>query len=57
MFAAPHTFDSTQPVTLDIRRRGNVVAATGRHVGRLARLRRRAIDLAQPAPALRLRVA
>ena len=50
-FAYIHS-DIPEDMTLDMWRRRHVTTAKARHVGRLQRLRRRALELAQPRPAL-----
>jgi hypothetical protein len=62
MVAESHSFcyiesDIPEDMTLDMWRRRHVATAKAARVSRLQRLRRRAAELAHPAPAPRLRAA
>jgi hypothetical protein len=62
MISAAHSFsyidsDIPEDMTVDQWRRRRASVGSAGRIGRLQRLRRRAVDLAHPAPALRLRAA
>jgi hypothetical protein len=62
MISSAHSFayvavDIPDDMTADAWRRRRVTSAKAGHVGRLERFRRRAVEAARPAPALRLRPA